>query len=81
MLGYQNHASHAAALERCHHLSGIKPGRIEKRRVFIAVTPFAVSVGVQAVVDQRKNLGLVPAQLALARHGAVGRRRVGLRSG
>ena len=81
MFGHQDDAVHAAALERRHDLSGVESGRIEKRGLFAAVAPLAVGVGVQAVVDQRENLRLVPAQLALGRHGAVGRGGVGLRTG
>ena len=63
MFGGQNQSLHARFPRGAHDLFGVEVGRIEERRVFIAIAPLFVGEGIDGEMDEAVELEFVPTQL------------------
>ena len=60
MFGGKDDPLHACLLAYSCPLPTIEMGRIEQIRVFITVSPFLISIGVQRVVNKSVHFHLLP---------------------
>ena len=56
VLGNHHQPADAAAPARANDLVGVEAGRIQHRRIFVAIAPFAVGEGVEPPVDDADDV-------------------------
>jgi len=71
MLGGEDHGPEACRLGRARPLPRVEAGRGKDRRVFLAVAPFTVGEGVDAEVQEHRQLIALPFELRGRRHRAA----------
>ena len=62
---------HACRFSGSHNLAGIEGGRVENRRIGIAIAPFLVLKGCRGEMNDRIKPGFLPFQLPVGRQRAL----------